>query len=183
MNKTPPTKEPASFTAGESVTWENHLADYSPRDGWSLQYYLSNAENKKRVNAKAKNDHFEIKLSSNQSSRFIPGTYWWQASVHKGSNSHIVGEGSFEVKPNLAFTDSFDGRSHVKRVLDSLEATILGKATRDQLSYSIAGRSLSRLSPSELLEWRDVYKAEYNRMLRSEGFLRDQTIKVRFVQP
>jgi hypothetical protein len=179
----PLTQEPAFFTAGETVTWEKCFDDYSPRDGWRLQYFLNGGAGKIELKAKTKDDYFEVKLGSNQTARFAPRVYWWQASVHKGSKSYIVGEGSIEVKPNLALIDSFDGRPHVKRVLDSLEATILGKASRDQLSYSIAGRSLSRLSPSELLEWRDVYKAEYNRMLRAEGLLRDQTIKVRFVQP
>ena len=62
----------------------------------------------------------------------------------------------------------YDNRSHVKKVLDALEATLENKASQDQLSYSIAGRSLSRLSPTELIQWRDRYREEYNREVQAE---------------
>jgi hypothetical protein len=53
-----------------------------------------------------------------------------------------------------------DTRSHAERTLDAIEALIEGRATTDVASYSIAGRSLSRMTPDELVKWRSVYRAE-----------------------
>ena len=187
--------EPTSFTVGETMRWQKHLSAHNPQDGWCLQYVFVKeqsrlgqsqlgqprlGQSKLRVDATIKDDYFELTISSGESQALISGTYWWQALVHKNDESYVVGDGSLEIKPNIGLLDDFDGRSHVRQVLDALEATLLGKASRDQLSYSIAGRSMSRLSPSELLEWRDKYKAEYTRELRKSGAYRDQLIKVHF---
>ena len=53
-------------------------------------------------------------------------------------------------------------------MLDLIESLLEGKATKDVSSYSIAGRSLNKMGVSELLEWRNYYKAEYNRELAKQ---------------
>jgi hypothetical protein len=180
MNKT----EPKSFTAGDSVEWERHLEAYPASEGWGLFYSFRNFESSFNVAALPKTDHYHVALSSKETTLYKAGIYWWQATVYKGEQQQIILEGTIEVKPNLALLDNYDGRSHVKKTLDALEATILGKASRDQLSYSIAGRSLSRLSPAELLKWRDIYRAELvreiNQMRLDQGFKSGGIIKVRF---
>ncbi len=60
----------------------------------------------------------------------------------------------------LADPATQDTRSHSEKVLEAIEALIEGRATKDVASYSIAGRSLTRLSPDELVKWRAVYRRE-----------------------
>ena len=48
-------------------------------------------------------------------------------------------------------------------MLDAIEALIEGRATKDVSSYSIAGRSLTRMTPDELVKWRSTYRAEVAR--------------------
>lgn len=178
--------EPKSFTAGDTVEWQKELDSYSPKDGWSLVYCFRNFEDRFEVTAEILEDHYVIRLSSEETNNYKPSTYWWQSRVIKDEVQYVVENGELVIKPNLALLDTYDGRSHVKKVLDALEATILGKASRDQLSYSISGRSLSRLSPSELLKWRDIYKAEYARNLQEEQLskgLSSNLIKVKFTNP
>ena len=95
----------------------------------------------------------------------------------------LVDSGTFKVVKNLA-ADTSDPRTHARKVLDALEALIEGKASKDQQSYSIAGRSISRLSPGELLEWRDRYRVEVAAEARAEkiknGGMHAGIIKVRF---
>ncbi len=50
--------------------------------------------------------------------------------------------------------------THAERVLAAIEAVIENRASKDQQSYSIAGRSLTRIPIAELLELRKQYKAE-----------------------
>ncbi|MFY9589547.1 hypothetical protein [Rickettsia endosymbiont of Halotydeus destructor] len=176
--------EPNSFTVGETVQWQKELTDYPTKDGWQLIYCFRNFENRFEVKAVAENNYYTIRLSSEETSKFSPAIYWWQSRVIKEELQYIIENGELTIKPNLALLDSYDGRSHVKQVLDALQATILGKASRDQLSYSISGRSLSRLSPAELLKWRDVYKSEYARNLQEEqlnkGISGNNLVKVKF---
>ena len=69
-------------------------------------------------------------------------------------------------------------------MLDKIESILEGKADSDVSSYSIGNRSLAKMTPEELTNWRDYYKAEYNRELRKEQIDRGEgtgnTIKVRF---
>lgn len=177
------TDEPTSFIAGETVEWTKYLPDYLPKDGWDLFYTFRNFVTHFDIAAIGQEDHYLIRITSEKSTTLKPANYWWQATVAKGNHWHVVDSGSLEIKEHLSLVDSYDGRSHVKQVLDALEATILDKASRDQQSYSIAGRSLYRLSPAELLKWRDHYKAEYARELQQERLnkgLGGNLVKVRF---
>jgi hypothetical protein len=68
--------------------------------------------------------------------------------------------------------------------LDAIEATIEGRASKDQESYSIQGRSLARTPIADLILLRGKYKAEYVQMQRAEklrnGLGHGGNIKVRF---
>ena len=59
--------------------------------------------------------------------------------------------------------DGHDARSHAQRVLEAIEATIGGRASHDQESYTIKGRTLARTPIADLLKLRDVYRAELAR--------------------
>ena len=52
-------------------------------------------------------------------------------------------------------------------------AIIEGRASQDQMSYSIAGRSLSRMSIDDLLQFEGVYRA---RWLREQRELRNKEV-------
>ena len=94
-----------------------------------------------------------------------------------------VDEGRTEVVVNFANTNA-DVRSHAKKVLDAIEAVLENRASQDQMSYSIAGRSLSRMSIDDLMTFRNRYRAEYLREIKLARIKNKQdsgnTIKVRF---
>ena len=56
-----------------------------------------------------------------------------------------------------------DNRSHARKVLDALRATMESKATSDQMAMSIRGRSISRMSPAEMIKWLDFYEKQVAR--------------------
>lgn len=68
-----------------------------------------------------------------------------------------VATGTIQVNPDPA---RHDVRSHAERVLEAIEALIEGRATTDVQSYSIAGRSLTRMTPAELVTWRSHYRQD-----------------------
>lgn len=178
-----PEKEPLSFIAGDTVSWTKAIDDYLASDSWVLSYHLVMDGDQKTITASqnGSGDDFLAAISAADSANYTPGIYHYQARVTKGAEAYTVETGSIEVLANFeAQITGFDNRSHVKKTLDALESVILGKASKDQLSYSIAGRSISRLSPSELLEWRDAYQAEHNRNERRAGRKKPQAIQIQF---
>ena len=62
----------------------------------------------------------------------------------------------------------FDGRSHAQKVLDAIEATMEGRATKSQAIMQINNRQIQYLKPEELIKWRSFYKAEVAREKTAE---------------
>ena len=83
-------------------------------------------------------------------------------NLSKKGKKIILETGKITVKDNY-FGSTGDTRSHAKIMLDKIESILEGRADADVSSYSIQGRSLSKIGIAELLQWRDYYKAEYQK--------------------
>lgn len=91
------------------------------------------------------------------------------------SEKHTLENGQVEILPDLTQAISTtDLRSHAKKVLEAIESLLEGKPAYDVASYSIAGRSVSKMSPEELIKWRSFYKTEYERELEAEAIARGE---------
>ena len=75
--------------------------------------------------------------------------------------------GHLEVKLNWA-TSTTDPRSDAQKNLDLIENVLYGRVQGDVSSYSIAGRSLSKMSPEEMISLRDFYKRQVVMETRNE---------------
>lgn len=164
---------PYEFYAGDTVIWqiENLNKDYS-NSAHTLTYQFrleNNGSTTFSVDATADGNNYKITLSASTTASITAGKYNFISYVTRTSDSArvTVDRGMVEVKPNLASSTS-ETRSHAKKMLDLIESLLEGKATKDVSSYSIAGRSLNKMGVSELLEWRNYYKAEYNRELSKQ---------------
>ena len=177
-----PTTEPLKFRAGDKVQWQKSFADYPASESYVLKYYLViSGANLITITADPSGDNHLITIPAATSASYAVGRHTYQARIEKDTEKHTVGTGIIEVLADLsADASGADYRSHVKQVLDALEAMLVGKASSDQLSYSIAGRSLSKFSPEELYTWRNKYRAEYLREERKACRGRSQKIKVQF---
>jgi len=160
MAMTIPTTEPASFMAGNTVKWINSHADFPADDGWVIAHAFVNASGTFATTSTADGSNHLTTILAATSAGFTAGDYRWQAYATKGAERYPVGSGATTVEANFA-TGATDGRSHVKTVLDAIEAVLEGRATSDQASVSLNGRSIAKLSPAELIEFRRFYKAEY----------------------
>lgn len=165
-----PKTEPTEIQAGDTIKWRREdLSDYPASQGWSLNYNFVGQAGRFAVAAAADGDKFAITIAAAISATYTAGIYQWVAKVSKGTESYTVDSGTCKVLPDLyAKTAALDGRSHAKKVLDSIEAVIEGRATKDQMSYQIAGRQLSRTPIADLLTLRSRYKAEYSAELKAE---------------
>ena len=184
-----PETEPLKFVLGDFVQWKRSdlLADY-PLASYSAQYVsrLSNGGNTEfTVVATEAGGTYLFTISSATSSEFVAGDYHWQLEIVRTSdNSRIVIErGDWSLVVDLDVNGS-DPRSHAQIMIAKIESILQGKADSDVGSYSIAGRSLTKMSFGELMDARDKYKSEYaQELIRSRlevGKPSGSTVKVRF---
>jgi hypothetical protein len=187
---------PATLRAGDTITWDESLPDYPASGGWTLAFVLTKyGQSLITITAAADGDDYTITITAATSVSWVSGIYSWQAYVYKEAGDplaitekYTLESGQVQILPDITLaTSATDLRSHAKKVLDAIEALLEGKATADVMSYSIAGRSLSKMNPEELIKWRSFYKTEYQRELEAEGIARGEDnprrIGVRFRRP
>lgn len=159
---------PARLVAGDFLTWERTLPAFPAADDWQLRYALSSPtaqipliHGTASVSIQdAGGGVWTVEVPAATTAPWAAAGYAYQEYVQKstGAERQTLASGRLEVLANLA-AGAADLRSHARKMLEALEALALGKATKDQLSYSIAGRSLTRLNPDELIRWTNHYRA------------------------
>ena len=164
-----PTTEPDEIVAGDTLKWKRSVADYPADDGWTLKYSFRSKDAVFEITSTADGADHSISVAAATTAGYTPGEYYWTAYATKGTERYRIAYGRCRVVADLAAEGyGYDPRSHVKRVLDAIEAVIEGRASKDQMSYSIAGRTLSRTPIADLLKLRSFYKTEYEREVRAE---------------
>jgi len=164
---------PSTVTQNDTLSFTTKLP--SEYDSWTLTYYLNNQYS---VAATFTNGVFVV--NSNDTD-WAPGNYMVQGVATNGTDRRTVE--NCTVKVLVDVSTATDTASHVKKVLDAIEATILGTASREQESYEINGRSIKFRSISELVKLRDLYRREYDAELQACEIANgtfSRNIKVRF---
>lgn len=86
-----------------------------------------------------------------------PGTYSFVVWGITGAERYLVEQGTLQVLLSPENDTSIDRRTHYQKVIDSIDAVIERRATKDQMSYKINDRELQRMSVDDLLKLRDYY--------------------------
>jgi hypothetical protein len=150
-----------------------------PAPEWGLSLFLRGTSSIDLISAASGVDHI-FEASASVTASWQPGRYSYLIRASDGADVHPVERGEVLIAPDLAAQgENFDGRDHVRKVLDAIEAVIENRATIDQQSYTINNRSLQRTPLSELMKLRHQYRAELaaKKARRRGGFGR--AIKVR----
>ena len=186
-----PTQEPDRLVTGDRFAWQRPdlVSDY-PLADYTMTYHFSQdsggggTHHFTLSSTEADNNYYFEKPSSETTS-LVAGDWKWQLYAIRTSDSQRITIDYGITKFSLGELDTNnDLRTHAKKVLDAIEAVIEGRATIDQSSFSLGGRSLSRLSVDELMTFRDRYKAEYLKEVKLARIRNKQgsgnTIKVNF---
>jgi hypothetical protein len=154
------TAVPASIIAGDSVRFTlDFSADYPPAT-WAMTFYAENASGNFSSLGVASGTQQAFSLAPATTAAYIAGRYNWFLRAVSGAISEIAGQGWLEVLPDPSAAGNIDRRSWARQALDAIEATLLGRATDDQLAMTVGGRSLSRHTLKELTDWRGQLRAE-----------------------
>lgn len=181
--------EPQTIVVGDFVQWKrsDFITDY-PSSDYTVRYIArisGGGSNEITVTGTGQTTHYLFTVSSDDSEDFSAGHYYYQLEIERNSDNEriVVDRGHFIVVPDLDVNQA-DPRSHAEIMLGKIESLLSGKADSDVASYSIAGRSLNKMTFEELVNARDFYrrevKQETNEIDIKHGRKNSSTIQVRF---
>lgn len=184
-----PEGQPESFVSGDYVTWKRSdiVSDY-PTSDYSAQYIARGIDdnvNEFTITSTKQGTHFLFAATNSITGSILPADYAWQLEIIRDSDSArvVIDRGVFKVQADLD-TSGIDSRSHSEIMLAKIESLLSGKADSDVAEYEIGGRSLKKLSFSELVDARNYYRAEVLREKQQNdvknGRKGPSTIQVRF---
>lgn len=183
-----PTTEPERFSIGDFVQWkrEDIVDDYpvATHSATWIARLASGTSTEITVNATEASTYYLFTIASADSASFSEGHYHWQLEITETSSGNriIIDTGTLDIHYDL--DDNVDPRSHAQIMIDKIESILQGKADADVASYSINGRSLTKMSFDDLISARDFYRKEYAKELQKEraaqGDNTGATVLVRF---
>lgn len=185
-----PEGEPLKVVVGDFIQWKKTaLAESYPPAQYSAQYVAritQGGSTEILLTAIERPGYYLFQVPSATSESFVAGYYHWQLEVIQTSSGNriVVERGEFEAIPDLD-SNGADPRTHAEIMLDKIESLLEGRADKDVSSYSIQGRSISKMSIADLLQWRDYYRKEVVRERRDNAIALGKptktTMKVRFL--
>lgn len=183
----PQSYEPEKLTAGVTWKWKKTHSDY-PASEWSLNYYLRrNGATETSFGSTADGDTFQVNVGATVTALFTPDVYDIVGIVTKGSEKFVVYDGILKVLTNPASSSAYDPRSHARRVLDLIEAAMEGRIPNGMESYTIGGRSITKISLPDLRMLYEKYKMDVVMEEQAErlanGRRSGKNIGVRFNKP
>ena len=153
MSQNIATEEPSRVFSGNTVKWKRSFGDY-PSSAWTLYYRLIGQANQ-LITAAADGSGYLVTVTKADSFGWIPGNYRLVGYVTAQDDSErfTIYEGDLKVELDPATAaDGIETRTFWRRVYDHLQAIIEGKAQQGESSYTVAGRSVSRMTWPEIMD-------------------------------
>lgn len=156
---------PASFTAGDLVTWTQERA---PEAASAVTAYLrTNAASGATVAASGPvNGVWTFTLTGQTTAQLTPGEWRLQEVATTPAGPVTINNAAFSITRSLKYVGNptaVDLRSQAQQDLDAVEAAIRALTTGAQ-EYWIGsggnGRKVRRADLAELIKWRDRLKAQ-----------------------
>lgn len=184
-----PTIEPQSFVIGDFVQWKRtDLFEDYPHTVFAITYVsrelAGSGGAEFSVSGSVTSNEWVFSIPSATSAAFTAGDYFWQLEVVRSTDSNriVIERGNWKILQDLDVNT--DPRSHAEIMVAKIESLLEGRADSDVDSYSIAGRSLSKLSFEDLSKAADYFRAkvkqERARNRAQRGLSTGATIKASF---
>lgn len=145
--------------AGDTFNYSVNYPDYPASAGWACTMLLRGASSQ-TISSTAEGDGFKLSALASVTAGYAAGNSKYFIHVSKGTERYLVEQGTVEVLADYSSTTVYDSRSQAKRILDAIDATLYGRATKDQLSYEIAGRKIEKIPIPDLIALREKFKRE-----------------------
>jgi len=189
IDQAPDGQQPEIIVIGDYLLWKRtDLVDDYPLADYSMEYVAritGGGSTEIKVAATEQNGTYVFEVDSATSATYVAGFYHWQLEVTQTSTGNRVAieRGTFTAIEDLDINGA-DPRTHAEIMIAKIESILQGKADADVASYSINGRSLTKMSFDDLINARDFYRKEYAKERAKEradaGETTGQTVLVRF---
>jgi hypothetical protein len=189
VDEAPDGQAPETIVIGDYLLWKRtDLVDDYPLATHSMEYVAritGGGSTEIKVAATESNGTYVFEVDSATSAAYVAGFYHWQLEVTEtaSSNRVVIERGTFTAVEDLDVNGA-DPRTHAEIMITKIESLLQGKGDADVSSYSIQGRSLTKLSYQELIQARDYFRKEYAKERQKERALAGEntgaTILVRF---
>lgn len=147
--------EPNKLYINMDATWTESLSDYPASLGYVLKYTVTNASYQIAISSSASSDNPDshtVTIASADTATWHAGKYQYLKYVEKSGKKYPISQGSIEIVASVFAAN--DQRSFAQRMIDAIEATMEGRATKEQTALTINGRSIQYLSLTELISAR-----------------------------
>ena len=179
--------EPTEIIIGDTITWKRRAVqaisendngtiettDIKASEGWALKFVAVGRLGAITINATADTENandFSFTAAAATTGAYTAGDYQWQIVATKTTTRYTIATGIVTVSDNIAGRSAaYDNRSHAKKVLDAIEAVLENRASATDQSYTIAGRSITKIPLQDLMRLRAQYKAEYESEVATEN--------------
>lgn len=159
---------PATLNAGDTWQWTVAPADFPPGQGYTLSYQLTGKTAISFVPApNVPNGNYSVLVPAATTAVVGPGRYRWVLRVTDIAGVvTTINSGHLVINANTAVTAGADGRSHAEQMVALIESELQARIKGDgsaNLSYSIEGRSITKIPTTELYQLRSKYRGEVSR--------------------
>lgn len=153
-----PTKEPIEVRVGDTWKWTKDLTDF-PATTWTLTYYFRGLKGKFDIIATSNGTIHSVTVANTVTDLFNAGDYFWSSVATDGSETCTIDDGETELLVDLSSKfGGYDGRTDIQRTFEAIEDVVLGRASNDVSSYTVAGRQLARTPVDDLMKLYDKFK-------------------------
>lgn len=156
---------PTAIFSGTETEFEFSDSDY-PVATYAVTYRLRNltaGDAKDYTAAESGTSTYTITIPT--SDTLTAGDYNWQLEADDGVEKFVLASGIVPITASLHEATTSDPRTHAKKVLDAIEATIEGKASEDQLRYRVGGMEIEKMEWPDLIKAQQYYSDKYRREL------------------
>tara|TARA_R110002020_G_scaffold440982_1_gene651688 strand:+ start:737 stop:1324 length:588 start_codon:yes stop_codon:yes gene_type:complete len=176
--------EPVLVAAGTTWKWNRAYTNY-PNSTFTLKYYFREVRGVYSLDVTAAADTngsgFIISVPKATTELVTPGIYAGRGYVEDATDRYLVYDNQIEVMADFKLvSEGEDLRTHNAKVLEQIKALLENKFVDDSQSYSIAGRSLTKMTPTELYTHKLYYEqqviAENRRARAKQNLPTGQTI-------
>jgi hypothetical protein len=163
---------PSEIRAGDAIEWTDELAATANTYDY---YFRTNAASGATVSGTLSAGIWSFTLSAGTTTGFTAGQWYYQALSTTASAPLTERTGAFTVLPSLAFTGSataVDLRSQAQIDLEGVEAAIralVSGAQEYRIGTPTGGRMVKRADLAQLIQWRDLLKADVAREKLAEN--------------
>lgn len=177
-----PLTEPESIVAGSFAAWRRELVFAAAT--YTVKYRLTPVTGGAPVELAGSTTDGLVWLFqalSAVTATWAGGDYRFDILVTRISDGEVA---LVETGRLRVFASTEDRRTHAEVMLVKIESLLSGRADSDVDNYTIKNRSISKMPVSDLMKWRDYYRAEVARTGGSTtgaGRPKNNTIRTRWI--